>query len=529
MPANHDIVVLGAGHNGLVTAFYLAKAGYKILLLERRPVVGGAAVTGEFHPGFQCSTLAHMTAPLQAGIIRDMGLARHGLKMMQPDVRVFAPAPDGRALMLYGDAEKSSAGIASFSARDARKYLEFQKSLARLADVIGDLFSLTPPDIDHPSAADLWSLLKTGKKARGLGRKELYQLLRWGPMAVADLVGEWFETDLLKATIGARGIFGTALGPWSAGSAMMLMLRTACDGEACGSAWFAQGGMGAVTQAMSSACREAGVEIRTGAGVAQIRVKDGAATGLVLDNGEEIAARTIISNADPKATLLRLVDAQHLEPGFLGKLKNYRTHGTLSKMNLALSGLPRFTAAPDRESALRGRIHIGPAIDYLERAFDASKYGQFSEHPYLEAIIPTLTDSTLAPPGKQVMSIYVQFTPYELRGTDWDSQRDKLAETVVKTLAEYAPELPSMILGQQVITPQDLEKTYGMTGGHPFHGELSLDQFFTMRPLLDWARYQTPIKGLYLCGSGAHPGIGLSGHSGANAARQVLRDLKKSS
>jgi phytoene dehydrogenase-like protein len=521
-----DIIIVGGGHNGLVTAFYLAKAGFKPLILERRDIVGGAAITEEFHPGFRCSTLAHTTAPLQGRIIRDMDLGRHGLKMMQPDVRVFSPTPDGRSLILYGDAEKSSAEIAKFSLNDGRKYCEFQKSMRRVTDVIADLLPMSPPDIDHPSAGDLWSLLKTGKKARGLGRKELYQLLRWGPMAVADLAAEWFDTELLRATIAARGIFGTNLGPRSAGSAMMLMLRTACDGEACGSAWFARGGMGAVTQAMSAACREAGVEIRPGAGVAQVRIKNGA-TGVVLENGDEIEASTVISNADPKATLLRLVDAQHLEPSFLGKLKNYRSNGTLSKLNLALSGLPKFTAAPGGDAALRGRIHIGPEIDYLERAFDASKYGRFSDKPYVEAVIPTLTDSTLAPAGKHVMSIYVQFTPYQLRGTDWDSQRDKLAKTVIKTLAEYAPELPNMILGCQVITPKDLEQTYGVTGGHPFHGELSLDQFFTRRPLLDWARYRTPIKGLYLCGSGTHPGIGLSGASGANAAREILRDLKK--
>ncbi|MGH9511151.1 MAG: phytoene desaturase family protein [Terriglobales bacterium] len=526
MPANRDIVIAGGGHNGLVAAFYLAKAGYKTVVLERRDVVGGAAITDEFYPGFRCSTLAHMTAPLQARIIRDMGLARHGLKMMQPEVRVFAPAREGRALVLYGDIEKSRAEISRFSAKDGRNYLEFQKSLASLADVIADLLPVTPPDMDHPSASDLWSLLKTGKKARGLGRRELYQLLRWGPMPVADLIAEWFDTELLRAVIAARGIFGTALGPRSAGSAMMLMLRTACDGEACGSAWFAEGGMGEVTQAMAAACREAGVEIRTGASVAQIRVKDGSATGVVLDSGEEIAARTVVSNTDPKATLLRLVDAQHLEPSFLEKLSNFRTHGMLSKVNIALSGLPKFAGATE-EDALRGRIHIGPEIDYLERAFDASKYGQFPEKPYLEAVIPTLMDSTLAPPGKHVMSVYVQFTPYQLRGRDWNSQRDKFGDTVIKTLAEYAPDLPSMILGYQVITPKDLETTYGMTGGHPFHGELSLDQFFTMRPLLDWARYRTPIKGLYLCGSGTHPGIGLSGMSGANAAREAGRDLKR--
>ncbi len=527
MPDNHDIVIIGGGHNGLVTGFYLAKAGFKPMVVERREVVGGAAITEEFHPGYRCSTLAHMAAPIQVGIIRDMQLARHGLKMMQPEVRVFAPTLDGRSLTLYGDSQKTAAEISKVSAKDGKQYLEFQRSLTSLADVIGDVLAMTPPDIDHPTTGDMWSLLKTGKKARGLGRKELYQLLRWGPMAVADLVAEWFDTELLRATIAARGIFGTALGPWSAGSAMMLMLRAACDGEVCGSAWFAQGGMGAITQAMSSACREAGVAIRTGAGVTQIQVKDGTVTGVVLDSGEEISTRAVISNADPKSTLLGMVDAQNLSPDFLGKLKNYRTQGTLSKVNLALSGVPKFEAPSEGDVSLQGRIHIGPEVDYIERAFDASKYGEFSAKPYLEAVIPTLTDSTLAPPGKHVMSIYVQFTPYQLRGKDWDNQKDQLAETVVNTMAEYAPSLPGLIIGHQVVTPKDLEQTYGMTGGHPFHGELSLDQFFTMRPLLDWARYSTPIANLFLCGNGTHPGTGLSGASGSNAACEILRVLKK--
>jgi phytoene dehydrogenase-like protein len=309
----------------------------------------------------------------------------------------------------------------------------------------------------------------------------------------------------------------------------VLLIRGAGDAHPAGSSHFAQGGMGAIAEAMASAATHAGGEIRSNAEVIEVRVKDGAAISVVLSTGEEITAKVIISNADPKRTLLKLVDPIHLSPDFVNKLQHYRMPGTVAKVNLALSGLPEFTAlkGASDSGALNGRIHIGPEIDYLERAFDESKYGNFSKQPYLEVAIPSLTDPSLAPAGKHVMSIYMQYAPFKLKGSDWDSQRVALGDTVVKTLAQYAPKLPELILTHQIITPQDLEDTYGLTGGHIFHGELALDQFFTMRPLLDWARYRTPIQNLYLCGSGTHPGAGLTGGSGANAAREILKDLKK--
>ncbi len=525
-----DVVILGAGHNGLVTAFYLAKAGFKPLVLERREQPGGGAVTEEFAPGFRCSTLAHAAGPLRPEIVCDMRLERHGLKMVEPELRVFAPSPDGRALFLYGNAAKSAESIARFSAKDSEEYPEFQKSLSRIAQVFQKVLAMAPPSIDHPSAGDLWEMLKAGKGIRNLGKKDMYRLLRWGPMAVADLAAEFFETELLRATVAARGIFGTFLGPWSAGSSTVLLMRAASDSSPAGSASFAIGGMGAVTQAMAAAARKAGAEIRTGAEVAQIKVKDGAATGVVLKGGEEIAASAVISNADPKRTLLNLVDTAHLSPDFVVKLQHYRSNGTVAKVNLALSELPRFTAlekAGTNGAALSGRIHIGPEIDYLERAFDDCKYGAFSREPYLEATIPSLTDPSLAPRGKHVMSVYMQFAPRQLRDKDWNGQRDALGNAVVNTLGRYAPNMSSIVEGGQIITPQDLEEIYGMTGGHIFHGELALDQIFTMRPLLDWARYRTPIRNLYLCGSGTHPGDGLTGASGAIAAREILKELKK--
>ena len=522
-----DIVIIGGGHNGLITAFYLAKAGYKPLVLERNAQVGGAAVTDEFHPGFRCSTLAHAAGPILPSVLRDMQLEKHGLRLITPEVCVTVLSPDGRALSLYQDAGKSAQEIAAFSQKDAAKYLEFAQSLGKIGKVIGEALATTPPDIDHPSRGDLWSMLKTGRAIRKLGKRDMFRLLRWGPMAVADLASEYFETELLRAVIAARGVFGTFLGPWSAGSALVLLIRAAGDPHPAGSAALAAGGMGAVTQAMASAAKSAGAEIRTSAEVIEIRVQNGAATGVLLSTGEEIHAKAVVSNADPKRTLLKLTDPTHLSPDFVQKLQHYRGNGTVAKVNLALSGLPTFTAFKNGDaSTLKGRIHIGHEIDYLERAFDESKYGNFSKQPYLEATIPSLTDPTLAPEGKHVMSIYMQYAPYKLKG-DWEEQRKALGQTVVQTLAQYAPNLPELILTHQIITPLDLEETYGLTGGQIFHGELALDQFFTMRPLLDWARYRTPIEKLYLCGSGTHPGAGLTGGSGANAAREILKELKK--
>src|SRR3984885_15026009 len=325
----------------------------------------------------------------------------------------------------------------------------------------------------------------------------MYRLLRWGPMAVADLVAEYFDTELLRATIAARGIFGTFLGPWSAGTSLVLLIRGAGDAHPAGSAYFAQGGMGAIAEAMASAATQAGAEIRSGAEVIEIRVKDGVATSVVLSTGEEISAKAVISNADPKRTLLKLVDPIHLSPDFVMKLQHYRMPGTVAKVNLAPAGLPEFTAlkGTSEGGALSGRIHIGPEIDYLERAFDEAKYGNFSKQPYLEATIPSLTDPTLAPEGKHVMSIYMQYAPYKLKG-DWEDQRKALGQTVVETLARYAPNLAEMILTHQIITPLDVTEVYGLSGGQIFHGDLALDQFFTMRPLLDWSRYRTPIENL---------------------------------
>ncbi len=529
MSETRDVVIVGGGHNGLVTAFYLAKAGFKSLVLERRAQVGGAAITEEFYPGFRCSTLSHNTGPLRADVVRDMHLERHGLKLTKPDVCTVSLLPDGRSLVLYSDLKRAAQEITQYSPKDAAAYGEFGAALGKIGAVIGEALALTPPNIDSPSSGDLWGMLKTGRAIRNLGKKDMYRALRWGPMAVADLAAEFFDTEPLRATVAARGVFGTFLGPWSAGSGLVLLLRAAADPTPVGSVQFPAGGAGAITQAMAAAATQAGAEIRTGAAISEIRVKDGVATGVVLDSGEEISAKAVVSNADPKRTLMQLVDPTHLPPEFVQKIKHYRSVGTVAKINLALSALPEFTALKGKGNGnlLQGRLQIGPEIDYLERAFDECKYGNFSGAPYLEIAFPSLSDSALAPAGQHVMSIYMQYAPYKLKNGDWESQRAALGEAVVKTIAQYAPNLPQTILSHQIITPKDLEETYGLTGGQIFHGELALDQFFTMRPLLDWARYQTPIERLYLCGNGTHPGTGLTGGSGANAAREIVKALKK--
>ena len=529
MPIGQRVVLIGGGHNALITAFYLAKGGFKPLVLERREMVGGGAITEEFHPGFRASTLAHTLGPLRADVAKDLQLEKFEYEVLRPDPRVFAPAPDGRALFFYDDVARTAASIANFSAKDAAKYPQFAVSLAETAGFFTQLTSITPPAIDKPTPEDLWNLLKTGRGVRSLGKTGIFDLLRWGPMAVADFVAEFFETELLRAAIAARGIFGTALGPWSAGSTAVLLLRAAADSHPVGSAAFPRGGLGSFTRALAESAKQAGAEIRTDAEVQHFRIKDGAVTGVVLANGEEISVEAVVSGADPKRTFFNLVDPSQLDPTFANRMKNFRANGNVAKVNLALGGLPNFTALDSNESSLKalsGRIHIGPEIDYLERAFDASKYGEFSKAPWLDVTIPTILDPSLAPDGKHVLSAYVQFAPYKLREGNWDARRKDLGDTVIKTLATYAPNLPGLVEGIQVITPKDLETSYGFTGGHIFHGELALDQLFTMRPVLDWARYKTPIRGLFLCGSGTHPGNGLTGASGANAAREIIRDLR---
>ena len=518
------IIILGSGHNALITAYYLAKAGLKPLVLERREVIGGACVTEEFHPGFRCSTLASSTAPLLPQIANDLQLQKHGVEFIKPSVKVSALNLNGPAISIYEDAGRTSEELASVSSRDSAKYTEFVATFERIGRAVRPLLTMTPPNIDTPSKRELWNLGKLGWAVRGLGKKDEYRLLRYGPMAVADLAAEWFANESLRAIVAARGIFGAFAGPWSAGTCGQVLLQAANDGSAIAPAAFVKGGMGALTQALAKAATEAGAEIRTNTEVARIEVSDSRVSKVVLSSGEELPAWTCVSSHDPGITFLELIDPGELEPSFRSKIQNYRAVGTVAKVYLALTALPKFQCASVEN--LSGRIHIGPEIDYLERAFDAAKYGEFSPQPYMDITIPTLTDSSLAPNGAHVMSIHAQFAPYELKQGDWDSRREELADAIINTLSEYAPNLKELIVGRQVLTPLDLERTYGLSGGQIHHGEMSLDQLFAFRPVIGFAQYRTPIAGLYLCGSGTHPGGGVTGAPGFNASREILKDLK---
>jgi len=528
----HDAVVVGAGHNGLVTAAYLARAGMRVLVLERRHKVGGALTTDELMPGVKVPAVAHTVGRLRRSVARDLRLGEHGLRLLRPSVRAFAPRPDGRSVTLWADQARTAADLRAWSPADADAYPAFDRKVRALGSFLAYLGAATPPDLKSPSLADALSGLKLGRALRGLGGAgHTREALRVLPMAVADLVGEVFETDGLKGALATRGVQYAAMGPWSAGSAMAFLADSAGnDGGGAGQTVFVTGGPGALAEALAGAARSFGAEIRCGTEVAHITVSEDRVTGVVLRSGEELVAPVVVSGVDPKRTLLQMIDPVDLGPSLVWRTQNIRTPGVVSKVNLVLDGLPTFTAAGhEGTERLRGRILVAPGIDYLERAFDASKYGRFSEEPYLEVTIPTLMDPTLAPEGTHVMSVLVQWTPYRLREAEWEAERDTLGDLVVKTLEAYAPGLTDRVVARRVLTPVDLERGFGLTNGNPMHGEPGLDQFFAWRPLLGYARYRLVFDGLYLCGSGAHPGGGVTGAPGANAARAILADRRRRS
>ena len=535
-----DAVVIGAGHNALVTAAYLAKGGLRTLVLERRDRVGGAADTVELAKGIRAPALAHTVGRLRPSVQRDLELGKHGLSLVAPDVRVFAPSPDGGAVTLWADTSRTSAGLGA----DGDGYREFDRRVRLLGKFLDELGRVTPPDIKAPGLADAISGLRLGRSFKGLGRDGSRTVLRVLPMAIADLVAESVESDALRAALAWRGVRFGNVGPWSAGTAAMLLLDGAGnDGGAAGETVFARGGPGALATALAAAAQAAGATIRTSAPVVRITAKDGRATGVVLEGGEEIVARGVVSGADPKHTLVDLVDPVTLGPSLGWRAGNIRTRGVVAKVNLALRKLPTFKAAGGDESLLRGRIVVAPGIDAMERAFDATKYGRWSDQPILEATIPSLTDPSLveaAKAGTHVMSVIAQYAPYELRAASdaaiskgpagWDGAsggREAFGDAVVAVLESVAPGIGKLVSHRQVLAPPDLEKDYGLSGGHPLHAEPGLDQFFVWRPLLGHARYRIALERLYLCGSGAHPGGGITGGPGQNAAREIAADLRR--
>ncbi|MCS6911934.1 MAG: NAD(P)/FAD-dependent oxidoreductase [Myxococcales bacterium] len=523
-----DAVVIGAGHNGLVAATCLARAGLSTLVLERRDGVGGAAVTEEIHPGFRCPTVAHAAGPLLPAVLRQLHLERHGLALLRPEVRLLALDGSGRALRVYDDPART-ARAGGLGPREAERYVELLTVLRRLGAVLRPLLGRPPPAVDRLAPGELLGLLGVARRYRCLPRRDRYRLLRWPPMPVADLVREWFDDALLQAAVAARGVWGGALGPMAPGTGLGLLLQAALDGQATLPAAFVRGGPGALSEALRTAAQQAGAEVRTGAEVMRIAVLGGAARGVVLRGGEEIASRVVVSACDPRRTFLGLIDPAELDPAFVGRVQAYRCSGSAAKVNLALAALPAVPAlAGSAEGAARllsGRLHIGPDLEYLERAADAAKYGEMSPRPLLDVTIPSLLDDSLAPRGAHVMSVYLQWAPYRLRRGDWPSRRQELGEIVLSALQDCFPNLRSLVVACQVLTPHDLEDTYALTGGHPFHGEGGLDQFL-FRPLLGATRYRGPIAGLYLCSAGTHPGGGVTGAPGLNASREILRDLR---
>jgi phytoene dehydrogenase-like protein len=533
MAATYDAIVVGAGHNGLVTAAYLARAGRRVLVLERRDRVGGAAETSQLG-GVRLPRLADTVGRLRPSIVRDLGLRAHGLRLVAPDVRAFAPQPDGRAVTLWVDQARTVDGLRSWSDSDATAYPDFDRLVRSLGSFLAELAAQTPPDIKSPGLADAIAGLRIARTFRGLGRHDSHTILRVLPMAVADFVAEAFETDAVRGAIAWRGVRHSFLGPWSAGSTQVLLTDGAGnDGGAAGQTVFALGGPGALSEALAASVRAAGGELRCAAEVTAITTRDGRATGVALASGEEIAAAVVVSGLDPKRTLTTLVDPVTVGPTMRWRASNYRTPGAVAKVNLVVDRLPRFAAAAgDDEQLLRGRIVVAPGIDAIERAFDAAKYGRVSDPPVLEATIPSLVDPSLvdgAPPGTHVVSISAQYAPYRLRSGSWDAAdlADSFADRVVAVLDDLAPGLAGSVRAREVLSPLDLERDYGLSGGHPLHGEQALDQWFLWRPFLGSGRYRLPVDGLYLCGSGAHPGGGITGQPGQNAAREILGDLKR--
>lgn len=525
MASRSDVVVIGGGHNGLVAAAYLAKAGRKVTLLEAGDRVGGTLRTTSPTEGVTAPGITHTVGRLRPSVVKDLQLERHGFESITPAVRMFAPQPDGSAVTFWGDPARTASELRGRSAHDADAFADFDAKMRAIASFLAYVNVATPPDAKSPSIADAMMGLKLGKAFRDLGAKTGREAIRALPMAVADLVQEVFDEEAVRGPLATRGVLYTSMGPWATGTAAVFLNDSAgTDGGAAGTAVFARGGTGALATALESAARARGVEVRTGVEVVAIRSKDGTVRGVTLADGTELDTKLVVSAADPKGTL-RLCDPVELNPYEVWRAENIRQPGATAKVNLILSGLPSFNGADDVER-LQGRIVVGTSIDHVEQAMDAYKYGHVAQDPVLEATIPTLVDPTLAPEGTHVMSILFQAAPRTLREGDWASERDRVADIAVKSMERFAPGLGELVEAREVITPKDFETEYGLTGGHVYHAEPALDQFFAWRPLNGEARYRLQIEGLYLAGSGAHPGGGITGGPGANAARQILADTK---
>jgi len=521
-----DAIIIGGGHNGLVAAAYLARAGRRVLVLERRPLVGGAAVTEEVFPGFEFSVFSYVVSLLRPEIIRDLELPRHGLQIL-PLESTVVPLQGGDYLGLWSDPDQSRRELARHSPRDAEAAVLFGRLMHHMAMAVKPILGMVPPDPASLAPSDLAGLLKLGGHFRSLGAERFHALYKLMTMSSADYLDEWFEFDPLKATKSASGIIGTFLGPRSPGSAYVLLHHYMGEIDGAFRAWgFQKGGAGAISETIARAARAAGAEIRTGVPVERVLLKGDRAVGVALGTGEEIHAPVVVSGLDPRRTFTELVDPGAMPDEVVAGIRRFKFRGSSGKVNLALSELPDFTCLPGTGPHLRGAISISPSLDYLERAYDDAKYGEFSRHPYLDVVIPSMIDPGMAPPGKHVMSIFVQYAPYHLNGGWTDARREAFGDAVVETLTRYAPNLKSAILGRQVLTPADIERITGLSEGNIFAGELALHQLFFLRPLPSWAKYRTPIRGYWQCGAGTHPGGGIMGASGRLAALEILKERR---
>ncbi len=530
---SYDAIIIGAGHNGLVTAGYLAKAGRRVLVLERRGLVGGAATTEEIFSGFRVSSVADGSGYLSADVRRDLKLDSH-VERIDSEVVAFSPQPDGSHLTIYRDTAKTIQEIARFSKADAESYPKFVELMQALAGLVAALGHVTPMALPEVTFGDLRGAVGLLGPGRKLGRKRIPELLRVLPMPAADILNEYFESPAVKGAIGANSSMGVSFGPQESGTAYTMLLSWGLSGNGLfRSAGVIKGGMGALCDAIASAATGFGAEIRTDAPVASITVEDGRAIGVKLESGVELTANTIVSNADPRTTFNRLLDPRTLGKKILQHVANIKFKGSGLRIHLALSGLPQFTSLAGAGAdgvapvQLGAPIQIAPSLDYIERAYDHSKYGRFSDSPFLDVLIPSVLDPSAAPAGQHLMSITAKYAPYELADGDWETQKEVFADIVVNTLAEYAPNLRELIEQRHVLSVPDLESIYGLPEGNPNHGEMILNQFFHMRPIPGNARYRAQIEGLYLCGAGCHPGGGVSGVPGHNAAREILKDSKK--
>ncbi len=529
MPITYDAIIIGGGHNGLVTAAYLARAGKKVLVLERRAVLGGACVTEEVWPGFKVSSLSYLCSLMQPRIIQELELARYGYHIYPKDPSFFTAFPDGRHMFFFQDQKKTLEQIAKFSKRDAEYFSRYEAELEHLAEWVESLLLETPPNIVQRKVSDLIALGKIGLRTAKLGDANLVRMVKIMTQSVRDFLDERFESEEIKTTLATDGVIGTNGGPSTPGTAYILLHHIMGGAAGARGLWgFIRGGMGAISQSIAASAQAHGASIRTEADVQKIIVKDGKATGVVLHDGEEIYAKRIISNADPKRTFLHLVEAQQLDPEFRSQITNFKSHGSAVKINLALDGLPNFTAFPTEGLGLphKTTMHVCPSMDYIDRAWDDAAEGRPATNPMLECTIPTAYDDSIAPPGKHIMCIFAQFAPYKLKNAEWTNElKDQFADRCLDALAEYAPNIRDIMLHRQVISPFDMEREYGLTGGSIFHGDMGLDQLFFMRPVAGWAKFRTPVQNLYLCGSGTHPGGGVMGAPGFNAAREILKDF----